>query len=747
MSPDENGIPGDEASTGNEASPGDITVGAPAGRRAEPTTDTGAGTTPSGRLARPRSETTRLADGLVDAPAVRHTDPESALLSDPVVAEGKRYCGSCAEPVGRSTPSGPGSARGVCPTCGTAFDFTPMLSPGELVAGQYEVRGCLAHGGLGWIYLARDRNVADRWVVLKGLLHSQDPAAQAVALAERRFLAELSHPSIVGIHNFVEHPNGRGKPVGYIVMEFIGGTTLKHLRGGRRMPVEYAIAYVLGILPALGYMHAGGLVYNDLKPENIMVDEDRLTLIDMGAVAGIGDYGYIYGTRGFQAPEIMETGPTPATDVYTVGRTLAVLTAEIGRDRGRYIDAVPTPDDEPVFAEHEFFYRLLMRCLDPDPDQRYPTADALARGLRSILRGIVSARTGTPHPAISTLFSPPRSTYGTALAIARTDRLLDERREDLHLRPEVIARALPVPLVPPEDPATADLASTVHAQPEEVLDMLGRVRVDAEPEVRESIEIPLAEVRAYLDLDEPDQALGLLGRTRNRHLADWRFEWLAGLAELRRGEYEAAFTNFDAVLTAVPGEAAPKLATAATAEIVLDRWETDHPAAWRDLAERHYRRLWQTDLAIVSAAFGLARQLIARGGIADAVAALDEVPVGSRHHDEAQMTAVLALVDQREIAAIGESELVETGERIARLPADDRRTLQLRALALGVAVEWLRTGHTTGQARFLGVRFTEPGLRGGTERTLRTLARSMRDTHHRYRLVDLANRVRPRTWL
>jgi hypothetical protein len=45
----------------------------------------------------------------------------------------------------------------------------------SLVAGQYQVAGALAHGGLGWIYLARDRNVSDRWVVLKGLLNAGDP--------------------------------------------------------------------------------------------------------------------------------------------------------------------------------------------------------------------------------------------------------------------------------------------------------------------------------------------------------------------------------------------------------------------------------------------------------------------------------------------------------------------------------------------------------------------------------------------
>ncbi|QDQ98387.1 serine/threonine-protein kinase [Tomitella fengzijianii] len=699
------------------------------------------------RRTRNRAGTTRLADGLVEVPVVQQTDPESALLDNPVVAEGKRYCGTCGRPVGRATAAGPGPVDGRCEACGASFDFTPMLRPGDLIAGQYEVRGCLAHGGLGWIYLAMDRNVSDRWVVLKGLLHSQDPSAQAVAVAEREFLAELTHPSIVKIFNFVEHPRPDGTPVGYIVMEFIGGTTLKQSHRGEHMPLQHAIAYVLEIMPALEYMHSSGLVYNDLKPDNIMVGEDQIKIIDMGAVAGIGDYGYIYGTRGFQAPEIMETGPTPATDIFTVGRTLAVLTVDIAKDKGRYVDGIPRPSEEPLFAEHEFFYRLLMRCLDPEPDNRYPSAQALARDLRGILREVVSAHTGTPHPAMSSLFSPPRTTFGTDLAIARTDRLVDEHAEEPRVRPATVAQALPVPLVPAEDPASAHLASTVHSRPEEILDMLRRVRDADDPAVRESIEIPLAEVRAFLDLEEHDHALELLDRLRADRMPDWRFDWLGGVAKLQAGEYQEAFTSFDAVLTALPGEAAPKLAAAATAEIVLDSWESDAPQEWRSLGERYYRRLWQTDRAVVAAAFGLARQLVERGDITGAVAALDQVPVSSRHRDEAQMTAVLTLIDQRAITSITDDQLDDAGARIELLPGDDRRTLQLRALAMGIALEWLRQGRTPQRTHILGTRFTEHGLRADTERTLRTLARSVRENQRRYRLVDLANRVRPRTWV
>ena len=78
-----------------------------------------------------------------------------------------------------------------------------------MVHGQYEIAGCLAHGGLGWVYLAVDRAVSDRWVVLKGLLDTGDEDAMAAAISERRFLAEIEHSNIVRIYNFVEHLDRR----------------------------------------------------------------------------------------------------------------------------------------------------------------------------------------------------------------------------------------------------------------------------------------------------------------------------------------------------------------------------------------------------------------------------------------------------------------------------------------------------------------------------------------------------------
>src|SRR5699024_5300357 len=150
---------------------------------------------------------------------------------------------------------------------------------------------------------------------------------------------------------------------GYIVMEYIGGPSLRDVRRnepGRVLPVEKAIAYVLETLEALSYLHSVGLVYNDLKPENIMLTEDQVKLIDMGAVSGVGEYGHIYGTPGFQAPEIPETGPTIASDLYTVGRTLPSLIVRLAETEGWYARAIPAAVQGAMFSRCASLRRFLL---------------------------------------------------------------------------------------------------------------------------------------------------------------------------------------------------------------------------------------------------------------------------------------------------------------------------------------------------------------------------------------------------
>ena len=134
--------------------------------------------------------------------------------------------------------------------------------------------------------------------------------------------------------------------VGYIVMEYVGGTSLKQIRKAHNAPLppDQAVAYIVEIAPALGYLHAQGLAYCDFKPDNVMQTDEQLKLIDLGAAVAHGRRGSaIYGTLGYQAPEIAWTGPTVASDVYTVGRTLAVLVMDVPQENGRFVEQLPGP--------------------------------------------------------------------------------------------------------------------------------------------------------------------------------------------------------------------------------------------------------------------------------------------------------------------------------------------------------------------------------------------------------------------
>jgi len=674
----------------------------------------------------------QLGGGLVEIPRVPDIDPLKALMTNPVVPESKRFCWNCGRPVGRSSSEGKGESEGWCPYCGSPYSFLPQLSPGEIIAGQYEVKGCIAHGGLGWVYLALDHNVNDRPVVLKGLVHSGDAEAQAIAMAERQFLAEVVHPSIVQIFNFVEHTDRRGDPVGYIVMEYVGGQSLKRGKGDK-LRVAEAIAYLLEILPALAYLHSLGLVYNDLKPENIMLTEEQLKLIDLGAVSRINSFGYLYGTPGFQAPEIVRTGPTVATDIYTVGRTLAALTLDLRTRNGRYVDGLP--EDDPVLAKYDSFARLLRRAIDPDPRRRFASAEEMSGQLMGVLREVVAQDTGVPRPGLSTIFTRTRSTFGVNLLVAHTDVYLDGQVHSEKLTAKEIVTALQVPLVDPADVAAPMLQATVLSEPVQTLDSLRAARhgaLDAEGiDLSESIELPLMEVRALLDLGDVAKATRKLDDLAERVGWRWRLIWYRAVAELLTGDYDSAIKHFTEVLDTFPGEVAPKMALAATAELA------GHPDE-----RKFYQAVWGTDDGVISTAFGLARCLSSEGDRAGAVRTLDEVPATSRHFTTARLTSAVTLLSGRSQSEITEEQIRDAARRVEALPPTEPRVLQIRALVLGGAMDWLRD-HEASTNHILGFPFTMHGLRLGVEASLRSLARVAPTQRHRYTLVDMANQVRP----
>ncbi|MFH8386597.1 tetratricopeptide repeat protein [Kitasatospora sp. NPDC018058] len=690
----------------------------------------------------------RLGAGLVTVPTVETADPSLAVLADPEVPERKRYCAKCEAPVGREKNGRPGRPDGFCTKCGTPYSFTPKLRRGDLVGGQYEVVGCLAHGGLGWIYLAVDRRVNDKWVVLKGLLNTGDEDALAAAVAERRFLAEVDHPNIVRIINFAEHLDLQtGSTDGYIVMEYVGGKSLKDIAndrrtpdGGRRepLPVEVAIAYALEALPALGYLHGRGLIYCDFKIDNVIQSGDALKIIDMGAVCRLDHDGPIYGTVGYQAPEIATHGPSPASDLYTVARTLAVLTFDFQGYSTTYRDSLPGPEDVEVFATYESYYRFLVRATDPDPARRFSSAEEMADQLTGVLREVLSLQDDRPRPALSTLFGPELRVVDTELVLPADQR---GQLRVAALDPAAAALALPVPRVDPGDPNAGFLATLLATDPEEALAALAGAPAD-------SVESRLRELRALLELGRHGMAVNGLAKLENDHPDDWRVVWYRGLVALvgasedgDETDLRAAAEAFDAVYDAFPGEAAPKLALAICAELLGDGGD----------AAEFYRLVWTTDHSYLSAAFGLARVRLAEDDRPGAVHVLESVPATSSQYTAARIAAVRARLRERPATDPLAADLGASSDQLTALRLDDRRREELSVEVLGAALGWVTAGSAgarqAGTTMVLGRPAAERELRFALEQSYRVLARLADRAETRIEMVERANRARPRTWV
>ncbi|TDC41691.1 serine/threonine protein kinase [Actinomadura sp. KC345] len=682
-----------------------------------------------------------LGAGLVEVPPVPARDPASAIMEKPEVPENRRYCSKCDEKVGRSRGGRPGRTEGFCRNCGHPFSFTPKLRTGEVLGGQYEVLGCLAHGGLGWVYLARDHNVSERWVVLKGLLDTGDADSLAAATAERAFLAEVEHPNIVKIYNFVRHDDS-----GYIVMEYVGGRSLKDILLSVRadhgdtaaLPLPQVIAYGLEVLSALGYLHGVGLLYCDFKPDNAIQSEEQLKLIDLGGVRRAFDVDSpIFGTPGYQAPEIGSQGPSITSDLYTVGRTLAVLSFPFRGYTGRHLRSLPPREEVPLFQRHESYHRLLRRATHPDPARRFQSADEMAEQLTGVLREVLSAEDGRPRPAPSPLFGAEQHTAG-AETTAPTDAdgtpaggatppILTP------LEPPAAAAALPVPLVHGSDPAAAFLAGLTARDPGDLAAALSSAPVA-------SREVRFALVRVRIELDDLDGARRLLEEIAAEAPDDWRVDWYRGVGALAGGRAAEAAAVFNDLYDLAPGERAPKLALAFCHEIMGDMAQADH----------FYETVWRTDPTHVSAAFGLARTRLAAGDRQAAERVLDSVPRVSSHYLAAQLAAIATAVRGRDAGELNGATLIETGRRLASLRLDTERAAAFAAEVLEAALGWVRTGRAqappgAGGHRILGTELDEASLRAKLEETYRVLAKLADGDGHRHAMVKRANAVRPRT--
>ncbi len=655
-----------------------------------------------------RLRAARIGAGLTSVPPAPPVDPSKAINPHPQVPESKRTCSKCGNAIGRTRDGVPGRLEGFCPQCGQEYSFTPKLQPGDVVAGQYEVVGCLAHGGLGWIYLAKDKNVSDRWVVLKGLLNSGDPDALAAAIAEQKFLAQVEHPLIVEIYNFVTHEGA-----GYIVMEYVGGRSLKDVLKDRMranggaydpLPIDQALAYLIEVLPAFQYLHDLGLVYCDFKPDNMIQVGDAMKLIDLGGVRRIDDTdSAIYGTVGYQAPEVAQVGPSVASDIYTIGRTLLVLCMEFRGYQGTYLHSLPPVEATPLFAENDSLYWLITKCCEPDPADRFASADELRTQMLGVLREEIGERTvGTAATSVaSVLFEAP----ATSRSVLEWSQLPDLRADT-------------------SDAQHAWLSGVGAEEPAQRLKILTKEAPEQSPEVR------IARGRAALQLGDVPTARGVAAEMLAEDPWEWRALWIDALASMQDRDWAGAMSSFNAVYQQVPGELAPKLALAVACE----------RGGLPQVAERLYVTCASTDAAyIAGAAFGVARIRAERRDAAGAVQALDWVPRTSRGYPESRQLRAEVLLGQGSTDLAVLDQAMRSIESASMDPTTQGR-YTVRILEQGLAI--VTAGGGARQATIGSYEADEDGLRAGIERGYRLLARDAPALPERIELVNRANAAR-----
>ncbi|MDR0284255.1 MAG: serine/threonine protein kinase, partial [Propionibacteriaceae bacterium] len=428
----------------------------------------------------------------------------------------------------------------------------------------------------------------------------------------------------------------------------------------------------------------------------------------------------IFGTVGFQAPEVSTQGCTIASDIFTLGRTLLICCAEVKGYQSAYATTMPPIDQVPVFAEYDSVYRLIAKACAPDPSDRFTSVEELRVQMLGVLREVVSV-------------APP-STAATA-----------SHPSGLFEPPTVVADAFTWKQLPRLKPVAGDPGLVMLASLNPALEPRARYQALAASPTK-TLEVQLALCLAAIEVGATESLTATVGDILKRDPWEWRAAWIEGLNALNTGDWVRAQSCFNAVYGQVPGELAPKFALAVACEMgdVLD------------VAEQLYQICVATDGAYVpGAAFGLARvrakHKTAAGQIADlpsVLAALDLVPATSGGWPQSRRLAASYLA----YSGQGLADLNQAYRAIgvSGSSTEDRLRLELeiyrRALPQA-SVASLKAARRQNVPKIGNVAVTRADLRTKIESVLRQQAAIEPDPAKRVALIDQANALRKWTVL
>jgi eukaryotic-like serine/threonine-protein kinase len=291
------------------------------------------------------------------------------------------------------------------------------LTPGTIL-GQYEIRSPLGAGGMGEVYRAHDTRL-DREVAIKVLPESltADPERLRRFEQEARAAAALNHPNILAVHQMATHEG-----VSYMVSELLDGETLRERLRRGPIPLRKAIDYAGQIAHGLAAAQDKGITHRDLKPENLFVTKDgRVKILDFGlakltqsrnasevdATVDQGtESGMVMGTTGYMSPEqVRGKIADHRSDIFAFGTILYEMVT--GKQTFRKPTSAETMtailnEDPPSISQVTAatppgLQRVVHRCLEKNPEQRFQSASDMAFALEALSDTGMTPSTGS-HP-------------------------------------------------------------------------------------------------------------------------------------------------------------------------------------------------------------------------------------------------------------------------------------------------------------------------------------------------------------
>jgi len=289
---------------------------------------------------------------------------------------------------------------------------TKHLPAGTILVNRYMIQEVIGIGGMGAVYRARDMHFPQvtKLVAVKEMYNqARDPLVRQTIVQnferEAHLLASLSHPSIPEIYDFFTF-NERS----YLVLEYINGKDLEAVISTNPgfLPEQALIQWMVEICDVLSYLHGHQpepIIFRDIKPSNIMINQDNhVILIDFGIakVFQVGQKGTMIGTEGYAPPEQYRGEATPQADIYALGASMHhALTRRDPR-----LEAPFTFGDRPIQqinpSVSAALAGIVMKALNYNASQRFASAEEMKTALLSVQPGLFTTPMRASSPGGAT---------------------------------------------------------------------------------------------------------------------------------------------------------------------------------------------------------------------------------------------------------------------------------------------------------------------------------------------------------